>query len=48
MPDIIKLEQWPVESQPAHHKCKEDETGDTCAAEMKQISIWLARKAGYK
>ena len=28
-------------------KCKGDETSDTCA-DMKQISIWLANKAGNK
>ena len=48
MPDIIKLEQLPVQSQPTHRKCKGAETGDTCAADMKQISIWLASKAGNK
>ena len=29
-------------------KCKEDETGDTSAADRKQISIWLANKAGNR
>ena len=48
MPDIIKPEQWPVESQPTHRKCKGDKIGDTCAADMKQISIWLVKKAGNK
>ena len=33
---IIKPEQWPVENQPTHCKCKGDETGDTCAVDMKQ------------
>ena len=48
MSDTIKLEQWPVQSQLTHHKFKGDKTGDTCAADMKQISIWLANKAGNK
>ena len=48
MPNTIKLEQWPVQSQPAHRKCKGDKTGDTCAADIKQISIWLANMAGNK
>ena len=48
MPETMKLEQWPAQSQPTHHKCKEDGSGDTCATEMKQISIWLANKAGNK
>ena len=34
--------------QATHRKCKEGETGDTCASDMKQISIWLANKAGNK
>ena len=36
MPDIIKPEQWPVQSQPTHRKCKGDKIGDTCAADMKK------------
>ena len=37
----IKPEQWPLQSQPAHCKCKWDKTGDTCVADMKQIrSLW--------
>ena len=27
---------------------KEIKTGDTCAADFKQISIWLANKGGNK
>ena len=37
-----------VQSQPTHCICKGDKTGDTCAADMNQISIWLANKAGNK
>ena len=37
-----------VQSQPTHRKCKGYKTGDTCAADMNQISIWLANKAGNK
>ena len=48
MPEIIKLEQWPVQSQPAHCKCKWDKNSDTCAADINQISIWLANKARNK
>ena len=48
MPDTIKPKQWPVQSHPTHGKWKEDKTGDTCAADMKQTSIWLANKAGKK
>ena len=48
MPDTIKLKQWPVESQPTHHQFKGDKTGNTCAADMTEISIWLANKAGNK
>ena len=48
MPDIIKLEQWPVQNQPTHRKCKGDKNGDTCTADMKQISTWLASKKGNK
>ena len=48
MADIIKPEQWPVQSQQTHHKSKGDKTSDTCGADMKQISIWLASKAGNK
>ena len=48
VPDTIKPEQWPVQSQPTHCKCKGDKTGDTCAADFKQISIWLANKAWNK
>ena len=48
MPETIKLEQWPVQSQPTHRKCKGDETGDAYAATIKQISIWLANKAVNK
>ena len=48
MPDTIKPEQWPVQSQSTNRKCKGDTTSDTCAAEMKQISIWLANKTGNK
>ena len=48
VPDTIKPEQWPVQSHPTYHKCKGDETGDACAADMKQISIWLANKGGNK
>ena len=37
----IKPEQWPLQSQPAHSKCKGDKTGDTCVADMKQIRpLW--------
>ena len=43
MLDTIKPEQWPIQSQPTHRKCKGDETGD-----MKQISTWLASKAENK
>ena len=39
MPDTVKLEQWPVQSQPTHRKCKGDETGDTSAADMKQYLV---------
>ena len=38
----------PVQSQPTKRKSKEDKTGDTCAAGMKQISIWLGNKSGNK
>ena len=48
MPDTIKPEQWPVQSQSTHHKCKGDKTGDTCAANMKQISICLVSNQGRK
>ena len=48
MPDTIKPEQWPVQSQPTHRKCKGDKTGDKWAADMKQVSIWLANKARNK
>ena len=48
MPDIIKPEQWPVQSQSTHCKCKGNKAGDKCAAEMKQISVWLASKVGNK
>ena len=48
MPDTIKLEQWPVQSQQTHRKCKGEETGSSCAADMKEINIWLANKAGNK
>ena len=50
MPDTIKLEQKPIQSQPTHHKYKGDKTDDTCAAYMKQylFSIWLENKAGSK
>ena len=46
MPDTIKLEQRPIQSEPY----KGDKTDDTCAAYMKQylVSIWLANKAGNK
>ena len=42
------MKQGPVQRQPTQRKCKGDETGDTYAANMKQISIWLANKAGNK
>ena len=45
MPDTIKPE---VQNQPTHRKCKGDETGDTCAADMKKISIWLANNTVNK
>ena len=48
MPDTIKPEQQPVQSQPTHRKYKGDKSGNTCAAHMKQISIWLENKAGNK
>ena len=48
MPDTINPEQCPVQSQPTHRKCKGDEAGYTCAVDMKQISIWLASKAGNR
>ena len=48
MQDTIKPEQWSVQSQPMHRKFKGDETGGTCAADIKQISIWLANKTGNK
>ena len=48
MPDTIKPEQWQVQSQSTHHECKREEAGDTFADDMKQISIWLASKAGNK
>ena len=48
MPDTIKPEQRPFQNLPTHRKCKGDKTGDTCAPDMKQISIWLANKAGNK
>ena len=48
VPDTIKSEQSPVQSLPTLRKCKGSKTGDTCAANMKQISIWLAKKAGNK
>ena len=48
MPETIKTEQGPAQCQPTHRKCKGDETNDTCAADMKQISIWLANNAGNK
>ena len=38
----------PDQSQPTHRICKGDETSDTCAVDMKEISIWLANKAGNK
>ena len=44
----MKLEQWPVQSQSTHRKCKGDKTCDICAADMKQISVWLANKVGNK
>ena len=46
MPNKTKPEKWPVQIQPTHGKCKGDETGDTCAADIKQIIIWLTKKAG--
>ena len=48
MPDTIKPEQWPVQSQSTHRKCKGDKTSDKWAADMKQVSIWLANKARNK
>ena len=48
MSDTRKPEQWLVQSQPTHRKCKGDKIDDTCAADMKQISISLAKKAGNK
>ena len=45
MPDTIKAEQQPVQSQLTHRKCKGHKTGDTYAADIKQISIWLANEA---
>ena len=50
MPDTIKPEQRPIQSQPTHHKYKGDKTDYTCAADMKQylVSISLANKAGKK
>ena len=48
VPDTIKPKQCPVQSQPTHRKDKGDKTSDTCAADMKQISIWLANKAHNK
>ena len=48
MPDTIKLKQWHVQGQPTHHEFKGDKTDDTCAADMKEISIWLANNAGNK
>ena len=48
MPDTTKPEQWPAQCQPTNPKCKGEKTGDTCAADMKQISISLANKAGNK
>ena len=46
--ETVKLKQYPVQSQPTHRKCKGDRTSGTCATNMKQISIWLANKAGNK
>ena len=49
MSDGIKLEQWPVQSQPTHHKCNGDKISDAIgAADMRQIRIWLANRAGNK
>ena len=48
MPGTTKPKQWPVQSQPTQHKCKGDGTGNTCATDMKQISIWLANKTRNK
>ena len=44
----MKSEQWPDQSQPTQPKFKGDKTVDTCAADMKQITIWLANKSGNK
>ena len=48
MPETMKPEQLPRQSQPTHRTCKEDGTGDTCDTDMKQISIKLAIKVGNK
>ena len=37
VPAKIKPKHWPVQNS---RKCKGDETGDICAADMKQISIF--------
>ena len=34
------------ETMTCSESSKGDRTGDTCATDMKQISIWLANKAG--
>ena len=38
------MQPWPVQTQSTHRKCKGEGNGD----DMKQISIWLASKAGNK
>ena len=48
MPDTLQPEQWPAQSRAAHRKCKGGKSGDTYAADMKQISIWLGNMAGNK
>ena len=48
MPNAIKPEQWPVQSQSTHCKCKGEKSGDICTVDMKQISIWLTNKGGNK
>ena len=47
MPETIKPEQWSVQNQQlTHHSTQGEDTSHTCAADMEQISIWLAKNTG--
>ena len=48
MPDTVKPEQWPVQSQPTHRKYKRDETGDLYTADMKQYQYPVSKQVRKK